>query len=171
MITDPAAMQVSYPSDLEIVLTRDFAAPRPLVWDAFTQPVHLKRWWGLRGSTLTVCEVDLRPGGAWRYVTRGPKGHENPFKGEFREIQAPERLVYTLVYDVDIARDSPGLVRDIFSEKGPRTTTLVETMRFPSLAERDGVLQSGMLKGAAETFERLDELLATLAGTFPRALA
>lgn len=156
------AMKVSLPSDTEIVLTRDFDAPREMVFDAFTRPEHLKEWWGLRNSTLSVCEVDLRVGGAWRFVTRGPKGHENPFKGEYREINRPERLVYTLIYDVDVARDSPGLVVDDFAEKGARKTTLVETMRFPSLEERDGVLNSGMLKGAAETFERLDELLVRL---------
>lgn len=155
------AMSVSLPSDREIVLTRDFEAPRSLVFEAFTRPKHLKQWWGLRGSTLRVCEVDLRPGGAWRFVTRGANGHENPFRGEYREITPPERLVYTLVYDVDGARDSPGLVTDIFSEQGGRTT-LVETMLFPTVEERDGLLKSGMKSGAAETFDRLAELLATL---------
>ena len=155
------AMSVSLPSDREIVLTRDFEAPRSLVFEAFTRPEHLKQWWGLRGSTLRVCEVDLRPGGAWRFVTRGANGHENPFRGEYREITPPERLVYTLVYDVEGARDSPGLVTDIFSEQGGRTT-LVETMLFPTVEERDGLLKSGMKSGAAETFDRLAELLATL---------
>jgi uncharacterized protein YndB with AHSA1/START domain len=164
MIETIGAMTMSVPSDREIVLTRDFEAPRSLVWEAFTQPEHLKRWWGLRGSTLVVCEVDLRPGGAWRFVTRGPKGHENPFCGEYREITPPERLVCTLVYDVEGAREHPGLVTDVFTEKSGRTT-LVETLLFPSRESRDGLLNSGMKHGAAETFDRLAELLATLVVT------
>jgi len=81
MIETIGAMTMSVPSEREIVLTRDFEAPRSLVFEMFVKPEHLRRWWGLRGSTLTACDVDLRPGGEWRYVTRGPKGHENPFKG------------------------------------------------------------------------------------------
>jgi uncharacterized protein YndB with AHSA1/START domain len=165
MIETIGAMTMSVPSDREIVLTRDFEAPRSLVFEAFTQPEHLKRWWGRRGSTLSVCEVDLRLGGEWRFVTRGPKGHENPFRGEYREITPPERLVYTFVYDVEGAREHPGLVTDVFNEQSRRTTTLVETMLFPSREERDGVLQSGMKEGAAETLDRLAELLATLVVT------
>ncbi|MBP2671175.1 MAG: hypothetical protein H6Q85_1241 [candidate division NC10 bacterium] len=164
MIETIGAMTMSVPSDREIVLTRDFEAPRSLVFEMFVRPEHLRRWWGLRGSTLTVCDVDLRPGGAWRYVTRGPKGHENPFTGVYREITPPERLVYTLVYDVEGAREHPGLVTDVFSEKAGGTT-LVETMLFPSREARDGLLQSDMKRGAAETFDRLAELLATLTVT------
>jgi uncharacterized protein YndB with AHSA1/START domain len=161
MIETIGAMTMSVPSDREIVLTRDFEAPRSLVFEMFVKPEHLKRWWGLRGSTLTVCDVDLRPGGAWRYVTRGAKGHENPFKGIYKEITPPERLVYTLVYDVEGAREHPGLVTDVFTEKAG-VTTLVENMLFPSKEARDGLLQSDMKSGAAETFDRLAELLATL---------
>ena len=161
MIETIGAMTMSVPSDREIVLARDFEAPRDLVFEAFTKPEHLKRWWGLRGSTLRVCDVDLRPGGQWRFITRGADGHENPFRGEYREITPPERLVYTLVYDVEGAREHPGLVTDDFNEKFGGTT-LVETMLFPSIEARDGLLNSGMKLGAAETFDRLAELLATL---------
>jgi uncharacterized protein YndB with AHSA1/START domain len=161
MIETIGAMTMSVPSDREIVLTRDFEAPRSLVFEAFTKPEHLKRWWGLRGSTLRVCDVDLRPGGKWHFITRGSNGHENPFRGEYREILPPERLVYTLVYDVEGAREHPGLVTDDFTEK-VGGTTLVETMLFPSIEARNGLLDSGMKHGAAETFDRLAELLATM---------
>ncbi len=163
MIETIGAMTMSVPSDREIVLQREFDAPRSLVFEAFTRPEHLRRWWGLRGSTLTVCEVDLRPGGAWRFVTRGTKGHENPFKGEYLEINPPERLVMTLIYDVEGAREHPGVVTDIFTEQNGKTT-LVETMLFPSREARDGLLNSGMKTGAAETFDRLAELLVELKG-------
>lgn len=156
------AMKVTTPSDRTIVLTRDFDAPRHLVFEAFTRPEHLVHWWGPRGTTLSVCEVDLRPGGAWRFVVRKPSGNEHPFRGEYREITPPERLVYTFAIDVAGMRDNPGLVTDLFHDHHGRTTTLVETMEFPSLEERDATLRSGMATGAAETFDRLEELLATL---------
>ncbi len=154
-------MKVTLPSDKEIVLTREFDAPRSLVFEAFVKPEHLKLWWGHRGSTLTVCEVDLRPGGVWRYVTRNANGSEHPFRGEYRDIVPPERLVYTFMYDVDGFRDPGGLVEDVFHEKDGKTT-LVETMYFPSKHSRDETLNSGMVAGAEETLDRLAELLATL---------
>jgi len=162
MVEHAGAMKVTLPSDREIVLTREFAAPRALVFEAFTRPEHLKHWWGLRGSTLTVCEVDLRPGGAWRFVTQGAKGQPEPFRGVYREITPPERLVYTFMYDVDGFRDPPGLVTDEFHQQGAGTL-LVETMLFASVEARDGLLQSGMVSGATETFDRLAELLERLA--------
>ena len=162
MITQPsAAMKVSLPSEREIVLTRDFDAPRSLVFEAFTKPEHVKCWWGHRDSTLSVCEVDLRPGGAWRFVIQKANGGKEPFCGVYREITPPERLVYTFVYDVEGYRDPGGLVTDVFQEKG-KGTTLVETMLFPSVESRDTTLRSGMEAGAAESFDRLAELLGTL---------
>jgi uncharacterized protein YndB with AHSA1/START domain len=155
------ALTMSIPSDREIVLTRAFEAPRDLVFETLTRPEHLRRWWGLRGSTLTVCDVDLRPGGTWRFVTRSPHGGENPFTGVYKEITPPERLVFTLVYDVPGAREHPGLVTDVFTEEGG-WTTLVETMLFPSKEARDGLLSTDMKHGSAETFDRLAELLASL---------
>ena len=104
--------------------------------------------------------VDLRRG-VWRYVTRNANGSEHPFRGEYREIVPPERLVYTFMYDVDGFRDPGGLVQDVFLEENGRTT-LVETMFFPSKHARDETLNSGMVAGAEETLDRLAELLATL---------
>ena len=156
-----SALKVTLPSDREIVLTRDFDAPRDLVFEAFVQPEHIGRWWGHRDSTLSVCQVDLRPGGAWRFVIRKANGVEEPFRGEYREINRPEKLVYTFMYDVDGFRDPGGLVTDEFREKG-KGTTLVETMLFPSLESRDGTLNAGMVAGAEESLDRLAELLAEL---------
>ena len=155
------SIKVTLPSEKEIVLTREFNAPRSLVFEAFVKPEHLRLWWGRTGSTLTVCEVDLRPGGTWRYVTRNANGSEHPFRGEYREIVPPERLVYTFMYDVDGFRDPGGLVQDVFLDNGGKTT-LVETMYFPSQHARDETLNSGMVAGAEETLDRLAELLATL---------
>jgi len=161
MVEQGNAMKVTLPSDRESVLTRNFVAPRELVFEAFTKPEYLKHWWGPRGTTLAVCEVDLRPGGTWRFVVRKANGTDEPFRGEYREIAPPERLVYTFMYDVDGFREPPGLVTDEFQDNGAGTT-LVETMLFPSVEVRDGTLKSGMTKGAAETLDRLAELLAKL---------
>jgi len=90
-----SAATFTIPSDREIVSTRVFDVPRRLVFEAWTKPEHVKRWYGLRVLTMTVCEIDLRPGGAYRYVLRGPDGTDYAFSGVYREIVPPSRLVYT----------------------------------------------------------------------------
>lgn len=93
-------MTLTMPSDPEIVLTRVFDPPRELVFETHSKPEHVAQWWGPRGTTLPVCEMDFRPGGAWRFVVRGPDGEDSPFKGVYREIVPPERLAQTFIYDV-----------------------------------------------------------------------
>ena len=151
-----AALTVTLPSDREIVMTRVFDAPRPLVFDAHTKPEHLVHWWGRRGFTLPVCEVDLRQGGAYRFVQRGPDGQEYAFRGEYREILPPERLVYTFRFE-----GMPGhvaLETLTFGEEGDKTK-LTSTSLFQTVEDRDGMLQSGMEAGANETMDRLAEYL------------
>jgi uncharacterized protein YndB with AHSA1/START domain len=162
--TEPeqAALKVTLPSDREIRLTRAFDAPRRLVWEAITKPEHVARWWGLRGSTLTVCEMDFRPGGAWRFVLRGPDGQDHPFKGEYREVVPPERVVSTFIYDVEGIRDHESLETLTLDERDGKTTLSV-TVLHKSKEARDGHLQSGMEFGAAQSYDRLAELLRTLA--------
>src|SRR5690349_6012305 len=92
------ALSVSVPSDREIVLTREFDAPRELVFLAMSKPEHMRHWWGQAGSTLAVCEMDFRPGGAWRFVERDKNGAEWGFRGEVREIDPPERVVQTFEF-------------------------------------------------------------------------
>jgi uncharacterized protein YndB with AHSA1/START domain len=151
---------LTLPSDLEIVLRRVFDAPRGLVFEAHTKPEHIRRWWGPGAFTLSVCEMDFRPGGSWRFVQRGPRGEEYGFRGEYREIVPPDRLVYTFEFE-----GMPGHVAIetlTFAEHDGKTT-LTSTLRFDSAADRDGMLQSGMEKGAAETWDRLEALVRTLA--------
>jgi uncharacterized protein YndB with AHSA1/START domain len=150
-------LKVTTPTDREIVLTRVFDAPRDLVYDAFTKPELLKRWFGPRGFSLTVCEVDLRVGGDWRFVLRGPDGKEMGMRGVYRELAPPERSVHTESYD-----DYPGesLVTAVFTEQAGKTT-LTATILYPSQMVRDIVIQSGMEHGAAESYDRLAELLAS----------
>lgn len=150
-------LKVTTPSDREIVLTRVFDAPRSLVFDALTKPELLKRWFGPRGWSLVVCEVDLKVGGAWRYVLRGPTGADMVMRGVYREIAPPERSVHTESFD-----DFPGesVVTTVLVEDRGRTT-LTGTILYPSKEIRDAVIQSGMEHGAAECHDKLAELLAS----------
>ncbi|HTA44316.1 MAG TPA: SRPBCC domain-containing protein [Bryobacteraceae bacterium] len=155
-------LTISAPTnDPVIVMTREFDAPRELVFAMYTRPEHVKRWWGPRYITLSTCEIDLRPGGAWRYVFSKSDGPGMTFKGVYDEIVPPEKLVYTLIYDMDQIRDHPALVTETFEALGNRTK-MTQIVRHDSFASRDGHLNSGMESGAAETFDRLEELLATM---------
>jgi len=153
---------LTLPSDREIRLTRSFAAPRALVFDAWTKPEHVRNWWGCANSSLTTCEIDLRVGGAWRYVLRAPDGSVHPFKGVYREIERPDRLVHTQVYDIAPYDMCETVVTVLFAEKAGRTT-VSETILHLRQEFRDGHVASGMEGGAAESFARLEELLASMA--------
>jgi uncharacterized protein YndB with AHSA1/START domain len=152
--------QVSIPSDREIRMTRVFDAPRSLVFEAMTRPEHVRQWWGClsEGYSVPVCEIDLRPGGAWRFVNRHPKG-EFAFYGVYREVAPPERLVFTEVFDA--FPDTESVVTAVFSEEGGGTRLTI-TARYPSAHVRDALLQSGMERGAAISYDRLEDLVARL---------
>ncbi len=156
-----SAMTLTMPSDREIVLTRVFDAPRRLVFEAHSKAEHLRRWWGPRGYTLTTCEIDFRAGGAWRFVSRDPEGNEYPFKGEFREITPPERIVWTFIFDVEPFSSHESIETLVLTDENGRTT-LTATAVYASPEARDAILQSGMGTGAAETYDRLAEHLATM---------
>jgi uncharacterized protein YndB with AHSA1/START domain len=148
-------LKVTTPGDREIVLTRVFDAPRGLVFDAFSKPELLKRWFGPRGWSLEVCEVDLKVGGGFRFVLRSPDGKKLGMRGVYREIVPPERSVHMESFD-----DYPGesQVTAVFVEQGGKTT-LTATVLYPSREVRDIVIQSGMEHGAAESYDKLAELL------------
>jgi len=150
-------LQVTTPTDREVVLTRVFDAPRHLVFAALTRPELIQRWFGPRGFSVPVCEVDLRVGGKWRYILEGPDGRRMGMRGSYREIAPPDRLVHMESFD-----DYPGesQVTTILVEQDGKTT-LTATVLCESKEIRDGVIKSGMEDGAAETYDRLAELLAT----------
>jgi uncharacterized protein YndB with AHSA1/START domain len=154
------SFKVTTPSDEEIRMTRLFDAPRHLVFEAMTKPEHVKRWWGRLGEgySVPVCEIDLRPGGAWRFVNRHPKG-EVAFYGEYREITPPSRLVFTEIFEQ--FPDSVSVVTAEFTDEGGKTR-LTATVRYPSLEVRDMVLASGMAGGAGISYDRLEDLVAEL---------
>lgn len=156
-------LKVTTPSDREIAMTRVLDAPRQLVFEAYTKPELLKRWLGVHnGWTLAVCEIDLRVGGAYRYVWRGPNGEEMGMGGTYREITPPERIVSTEKFDQSwYPGEAVGTV--VLVEQAGRTT-LTLTVRYDSKEARDAVLQSPMEQGMAAGFDKLAEVLATLAG-------
>jgi len=151
---------VTTPSDREIRMTRLFSAPRHLVFDAMTRPEHVREWWGRLGEgySVPVCEIDLRVGGAWRFVNRHPGG-EAAFHGEYREIAPPGRLVFTEIFE-DFP-DSVSIVTTELSEEGDKTR-LTATVRYPSPDVRDMVLGTGMARGAGISYDRLEDLVAKL---------
>ncbi|MFG1869442.1 SRPBCC family protein [Micromonospora arborensis] len=150
-------LTIDLPTDREITLTRSFDAPREVVYAAHTQAEHLKHWWG-RGNPLDV-EIDFREGGHYRYVEHADDGNDYAFRGEFREIVVPERIVQTFEFE-----GMPGHVAVetlVFTEQDGRTT-VTGTTRFDTTEERDGLVDSGMAQGAAESYAALDRHLATL---------
>jgi uncharacterized protein YndB with AHSA1/START domain len=148
------------PTDREIVVTRVVDAPRRLVWEAWTSPEHLPRWMlGPPGWTMPVCEIDLRPGGAWHFVWRRADGTEMGMRGVYQEVVPPERLVATESWGGDWPDTLNTLV---LSEEGGKTT-ITQTILYPSKEARDAALQTGMKDGMASSFDRLAEHLRTMA--------
>jgi uncharacterized protein YndB with AHSA1/START domain len=149
------------PSEREIVMTRVFDAPRRLVFEAITRPEHVAQWWGPRSMTMVNCEMDFRPGGAWRFLLRGPDGNEYGFRGEYREITPPERLVQTYEFE-----GMPGHVSletmNLVEQDGK--TKMTVTCLYQSVEDRDGHYYSGMESGARESHDRLAELLSAMEG-------
>ena len=158
MISEHNTLTVTLLSDRDLVMTRVFDAPRELVFSAWTEPQHVSNWFGPRGWTMPTCQIDRRPGGAWRFVLRGPDGAEMGMSGVYQEITPPERLVSTESFD-----DYPGesLNTMVLTEQDGRTT-MTTTVRYESREVRDAVLASGMEAGAGETLDRLAEHLVTL---------
>ena len=151
-------LKVTTPSDREIRMERVFNAPRALVYDAFTKPELLKRWFGPDGWSLTTCEIDLRVGGAWRFVLTGPGGARMGMSGEWQELTPPFGSVHVERFD-----DYPGesVVTSVLTETDGRTT-LTATVLYPSKEVRDIVIASGMANGAGQSYDKLADTLAAI---------
>lgn len=153
---------VTTPSPREICLTRLFDAPRHLVFEAMTKPEHITRWWGRLGEgfTVPVCEVDLRPGGAWRFGSQTPNGELIAFHGVYREIAPPDRMVYTEIFEP--FPDDEAVVTLVLADENGKTR-LTATAVYRSRFFRDAVLASGMEQGAALSYDHLEEVAMELA--------
>jgi uncharacterized protein YndB with AHSA1/START domain len=155
--TMAGATTLTTPSEREIVSERIFAAPRERVFAAYTDPELIPRWWGPRRMTTTVDRMDVRPGGSWRFVMRDPDGEESGFRGVYRKVTPPERIVQTFEWE-----GMPGHVvveTATFEDLGEHTR-VTTTSLFHTTEERDGMLASGMEGGMSESHDRLAELLA-----------
>jgi uncharacterized protein YndB with AHSA1/START domain len=149
---------VETPSDREIVITRTFAAPRRLVFDAWTKPEHVVHWWDPSRTSLAVCEIDLRPDGAFRFVHQGAAGPAHEFAGVYREITPPSRLVFTTVSPS--GAESVGTLQ-FTEDRG--VTTLTMTIACHSKADRDALLRMRVDVGTTRTLDNLEEYLGKIA--------
>src|SRR5258708_30849035 len=152
-------MNLTLPSDREIVLTRVFHAPAQAVFEMWTKPEHVRKWYAVRSTTMTVCDMDQRVGGRWRWVVTTPKGMEIAFSGVFREIDPPRRLQRTEIFE---AMPGAGCIVTLTFDENDGQTTLTMTMLFETKEHRDICLHSGMELGVQECYPNIDAILATL---------
>lgn len=153
--------KVTLPEDTQILITREFDAPKHLVWKAYTTPELIKRWWAGNHGTVTVAEVDLRAGGTYRYalVSNGEEAFEVAFHGEFREVSPTDRLVNTEVYEG--APEGLGVITTTFTEEDGRTT-LSQLCDYDSKEVRDAVIETGMEGGMQSSMDELEKVAASL---------
>jgi uncharacterized protein YndB with AHSA1/START domain len=152
-------VMISTPTDREVMVTRTFDAPHALVFDAYTQPELLKRWYGAPGRALVVCEIDLRVGGAYRFLWRGEGKPDVGMRGVHREVTRPERLVRTERWE---DWDAGEIIETVVFAESAGKTVLTSTGLYPSREVRDAVLKAGLENGTRETFGKLAELLMSL---------
>jgi uncharacterized protein YndB with AHSA1/START domain len=150
---------VTLPTDTQVLITREFGAPRHLVYKAWTTPELIKRWWSGDRGEVTIAEVDLRPGGTWRYVMTANGGFEVAFHGEYREIVPGERIVSTEIYEG--MPDAEALVTTTFTESGGRTT-LAMLVQHTTREHRDAHINSGMEDGMQEAMDHLEQVAISL---------
>jgi len=154
-------VQVTTPSDREVVMTRTFNAPRKLVFEAWTTPKYLQRWLlGPEGWTMPICEIDLRPGGAWHFAWRNSDGTEMSMRGTYKEVRPPERLVSTESW----GPEWPETLNTIELREENGITTMTLTILYVSKEARDNALKTGMADGVEASFGRLEKVLESMGG-------
>jgi uncharacterized protein YndB with AHSA1/START domain len=158
-MTTSGTAQVTLPTDDQILITREFDAPKHLVYKAFTTPELVRRWWSGERGNMTTCEIDLRVGGSWRYVMVAQGDFEVAFHGEYRELVPGERIVMTEVYEG--MPDAEALETITFTEEDGRTTMSM-LIQHRNQEERDAHLGSGMEVGMQESMDRLEQVAASL---------
>jgi uncharacterized protein YndB with AHSA1/START domain len=160
--TTSGTAKVTLPADHQILITREFNAPKRLVWKAYTTPDLIKRWWSGDKGAVTSAEVDLRVGGRWRYVMTANAGFEVAFRGEYREIVPDERLVNTEIFEgIPDPDDHAGLVTVTLTEKDGRT--FMEMLcEYRDQTDRDAVVGSGMESGMQESMDALEKVAVSL---------
>jgi uncharacterized protein YndB with AHSA1/START domain len=153
---------VTLPGETEIHVTREFDAPKDLVYRAYTEPDLIRRWWVARRGEMTVCDVDLRVGGAWRWVMVTPDGSEVAFHGTYREILPNERLVYTELFEMPGLTDDDATVNTLTFEEHDGRTTMTSITECGSAETRDMIIATGMEAGMQDAYDLLEEVAITL---------
>ena len=156
---EPGVTSITTPTDREVLITRVVDAPRRLVWQAYVNPEHVPHWMKPKGWTMPVCEIDLGPGGGWRYGWRRTDGTQLEMRGAYQEVTPQERLVWTESWGADW----PETLNTLRLQEHDGRTTIAMTIRYPSRDARDTAMRTGMSDGANESFEQLDEHLRAMA--------
>jgi uncharacterized protein YndB with AHSA1/START domain len=149
----------AYADGADLVMERIFEAPRDLVWKVMNDPERVTNWWGPAGYTTTVEEMDVRPGGRWRWINHTTGGEDAPFKGEYLEVDPPSRSVRTFIFDVPGFDDRAAVETMVLEDLGGRTKVMART-RFPSVEDLEGALATGMIGGALQSYDRLADEIA-----------
>jgi uncharacterized protein YndB with AHSA1/START domain len=161
-ITSSGTAKLTLPSDTQIHITRDFAAPQHLVYRAVTEPELVRRWWNAKRGEVTVCEIDLREGGKWRYVMQTPDGLEVAFHGEYREIVPTERVVTTEVFEGAPDAESNATVNTMTLKQRGEATTITVLIDCPNEFVRNAIIESGMESGLQDAYDLLEEVAISL---------
>lgn len=159
--TEERKVEVTLPSDREIVFTRMFSRTAGQLFNAWTTPEHMRRWWGCDESEVTACEADLRVGGRWHVIMKMPDGRSHSFNGVYQEIVPYKRLVYTERYE-NPQFGNPDWVTTVTFEPTSEGTLLTHRILHHSREVRDGHLQSGMEEGSKQSLNRLDKEAAAI---------
>lgn len=153
---------VTLPTDTQILITREFAAPRHLVYKAITTPEHVKRWWNAKRGEVTIAEIDLRVGGKWRYVMVLPEGFEVGFHGEYREIVPNERIVSTEAYEGVPSPDDNATLNTVTLTENDGGTNMTVLVECHTREIRDTIIESGMEGGMQDAYDLLEEIAISL---------
>ena len=161
-MTSSHSAKLSFPSDTQILITRDFAAPAHLVYRAVTEPELVKRWWNAKRGEVTLCEIDLTVGGKWRYVMETPDGFEVAFHGEYKEIVPNERVVTTEAYEGAPDPDENATTNTMTLTENAGVTTLSVLVDCPNEFTRNAIVESGMEEGLQDAYDLLEEVAISL---------
>ena len=161
-VTSSGTATVTLPTDEQILITREFDAPKHLVYKAWTTPELVKRWWNAKRGEVTIAEIDLRVGGTWRYVMVTEDGFEVAFHGEYREIVPNERIVATEVYEMPEPLEGDGTLNTLTLTEADGRTTLTILVQCPSKDVRDAIIDSGMEAGMQDAMDLLEQVASSL---------
>jgi uncharacterized protein YndB with AHSA1/START domain len=162
MVAGSGTAKVTLPADTQILITREFDAPKELVWKAWTTPELVKQWWHANRGEMKVAEIDLRVGGTWRYVSVTDEGFEVAFHGEYREIEPYDRIVSTEAYEGIPNPDENATVNTMTLEETDGRTSVSVLVEAPSKEVRDAIVESGMEAGMQDAFDLLEQVAISL---------